>query len=247
MRYTKEIKIRIYKATNNQNACERFAEGHSRVLESYGIKQVTSSSKDWFKDNGVYLMMVESINGETIYGGTRIHIKNNTHLLPIESAIKDNAPQIHELVKSNYGKYCGELCGLWNDKIMSGSGLSALLIKAGVAKAGIFAYENLNLKSLYTLSAPWTIGMVQNLGFEIEESIGNKGKFEYPTPDLIATVLVLKDIKTLKKANYKERNDIFSLRKNPTQKRIEKGPKGIIEVEYDLIISSKEMIENINI
>lgn len=237
MSNTKEIRIRIYKATDNLAACQRFADGHANVLESYGIKKVTSSSTSWFYDNDVYIMMVESISGDKIYGGTRIHIKNKTFKLPLESAIENIDPKINDLLKFNEKAKTGELCGLWNSKIMSGSGLSTLLIKAGVAKAGIFAAEKLNLKSLYTLSAPWTIETVKTLGFVIEESIGNKGKFEYPTPDLIATILVLKDINTLKNANFQERIDILNLRKNPVQTRTENGPKGIMEVEYNLIIS----------
>jgi hypothetical protein len=241
MSETKEIKIRIYKATDNLDACQRFAYGHAAVLESYGIKKVTSSSTSWFYDKDVYLMMVESISGDIIYGGTRIHIKNNEFKLPLESAIEDMAPEINTLLKFDKNAKTGELCGLWNAKIMSGSGLSTLLIKAGVAKAGIFVAEKLNLKSLYTLSAPWTIGTVQTLGFVLEESVGNKGRFEYPTPDLIATVLVLKDIETLKNANYQERKDILSLRENPIQTRTENGPKGNMEVEYNLLVSVKEL------
>ena len=241
MNNTKEIKIRIYKATDNLAACQRFADGHAAVLESYGIKKVTSSNTSWFYDEDVYLMMVESISGDIIYGGTRIHIKNNEFKLPLESAVEDIAPEINTLLKFNKNAKTGELCGLWNAKIMSGSGLSTLLIKAGVAKAGIFAAEKLNLKSLYTLSAPWTISTVQTLGFVIEESVGNKGRFQYPTPDLIATILVLKDIDTLRNADYKERIDILSLRENPVQTRTENGPKGIMEVEYNLIISPIEL------
>lgn len=246
MALAKELKIRIYKATDNLIACERFAKGHAFVLESYGVKKVTSSSTNWFFDDDVYIMMVESISGNTIYGGTRIHIKNNNYKLPLESAIEYLDPNINKLLKFKKNAKTGELCGLWNAKIMSGSGLSNLLIKAGVAKAGLFIAEKLQLKSLYTLSAPWTISTVQSLGFIIEESVGKKGKFEYPTPDLIATVLVLKDIETLKFANKKDRTDILSLRENPIQKRVEKGPKGKMEIEYNLIIQNTEL-ENLNV
>ncbi|MBI2281836.1 MAG: hypothetical protein HYU68_14270, partial [Bacteroidetes bacterium] len=160
--------------------------------------------------------------------------------LPLESAISELDPHIHNLINSNVAYKTGELCGLWNTKDMSGNGLSAILIRTGVAKAGIFIAEKYNLKSLYTLSAPWTINMVKKIGFTVEESVGNKGEFAYPKPDLIATVLVLNDIYTLKNAIPQEKKDIFNLRENPIQKRTENGPKGTIEIEYNLTISAAE-------
>ena len=231
-----ELKIRIYRAIDNLSACERFAKGHEDVLLDYGIKKVTSSNTGWFSDPDVFVVMVESVSGDKLYGGARLHIKNKDYDLPIENAISVLDKNIHTLINPDFAFKTGELCGLWNTKILSGSGLSAILVRTGVAKAGIFIAEKYNLKSLYTLSAPWTIGMVKKMGFQVEESVGNKGEFAYPKPDLIATVLVLNDIYTLKNAIPEEKKDIFNLRENPVQKRIENGPKGIIEVEDDLVI-----------
>lgn len=233
-----EVKIRVYRATDNIAACQRFAKGHADVLLSYGIKQVTSSSNDWFTDPCVYVIIVESSNGEETYGGARLHIKNNNIKLPIELALEKLDAKISQLINSTLSFKTGELCGLWNKKDMSGSGLSAMLIRTGVAKAGIFIGEKYKLQSLYTLSAPWTKHMVEKIGFTMEESIGNKGTFEYPRPDLIATILVLKDIKTLEKALPDEKNNILGLREHPIQKRKENSPMGTIEVEYDLIMKT---------
>ncbi len=236
-----ELKIRIYKATDNPEACERFARGHENVLLDYGIKKVTSSGTSWFNDPDVFIVMVESVSGKELYGGARLHIKNKEHLLPIENAISKMDKRIHDLINPELAFKTGELCGLWNTKNISGNGLSAMLVRTGVAKAGIFIAEKYNLRSLYTLSAPWTIGMVKKIGFVVEESVGNKGEFAYPKPDLIATVLVLNDILTLKNAIQEEKEDIFNLRENPVQKRVENGPKGRIEVEYDLVIKNSLM------
>ncbi|MBK7666733.1 MAG: hypothetical protein IPJ32_04900 [Sphingobacteriaceae bacterium] len=221
-----ELKIRIYKAIDNLLACERFAKGHENVLLDYGIKKVTSSNTGWFNDPDVFIVMVESVSGDELFGGARLHIKNREHLLPIENAISALDKNIHKLINPDVAYKTGELCGLWNTKSISGNGLSAMLVRTGVAKAGIFIAEKYSLKSLYTLSAPWTIGMVKKIGFVVEESVGNKGEFAYPKPDLIATVLVLNDILTLKNAIPEEKKDIFNLRENPVQRRIENGPKG---------------------
>ncbi len=239
-----ELKIRIYKATDNLLACERFAKGHENVLLDYGIKKVTSSNTSWFNDPDVFIVMVESVSGDELFGGARLHIKNKEHNLPIENAISTLDENIHKLINPDFAFKTGELCGLWNTKNISGNGLSAMLVRTGVAKAGIFIAEKYNLKTLYTLSAPWTIGMVKKIGFTVEESVGNNGEFAYPKPDLIATVLVLNDIVTLKNAIPEEKKDIFNLRENPVQRRIENGPKGKIEVEYDLVI--KNDLYNLN-
>lgn len=245
MEVFKELKIRVYNTISNIDACKRFADGHTEILSSYGIKKVTSANTDWFYDSNVFLIMVESITGNEIYGGARLHIKNHNYKLPIESALENLDKNIQNLINEDVVNKTGELCGLWNTRNMSGTGLSAILIRTGIAKAGILIAEKLNLDSLYTLSAPWTINMVKNMGFVIEESIGDFGQFEYPNPDLIATVMVLKDIKTLKFATKDERNTILSLREKPHQKRLEEGPKGTIEIEYDLYLRiNKNVHEN---
>lgn len=243
MKILKELRIRVYKTTNNIDACRRFASGHSQVLTSYGIKKVTSAKTDWFDDSNVFLIMVESISGDVIYGGARLHIKNKGFKLPVEEAIEKLDDNIGNLINDSLINKTGELCGLWNTRDMSGTGLSAILIRSGIAKAGILIAEKLNLESLYTLSAPWTINMVKKMGFVIEDTVGDGGQFEYPNPDLIATVLVLKDINTLKLATKDERKTILSLREKPHQKRLEEGPKGAIEIEYDLFLDVHNAIK----
>ena len=240
MKKSNEVKIRIYRAINNTIACNRFAQGHSDVLNSYGIKKVTSANTSWFTDPDVYIIMVESKSGNEIYGGARFHLKNNEHRLPIEDALCDMDENILALVGEKNEFKTGELCGLWNSRNMSGSGLSILLTRVGVAKAGIIMANKLKLKAIFILCAPWTVKMVKNTGFQIEESVGNKGTFIYPNPDLIATLLIVKDIETLNKADATERKHILDLRINPNQKKIEHGPKGLIEVEYDLVIHKND-------
>jgi len=233
---SKEIKIRIYKATENLDSCKRFAKGHADVLKSYGIKKVTSANTEWFNDPGVYIIMVESLSGDKIYGGARLHLKNEKHLLPIEEALGNLDSKIFNLINQDGENKTGELCGLWNTKGMSGTGLSIILIRVGIARAGIFMANKLNLKSIHTLAAPWTIQMAKNVGFNIETSIGKQGTFIYPRPDLLATALIIKDLKNLNSAEENERQNIFDLRVKPKQVKFENGPKGKIEVEYDLLI-----------
>ncbi len=232
-----KIKIRIYKATENTDACQRFSKGHGDVLKSYNIKKVTSANTIWFDDPGVYLIVIESHSGDEVYGGARFHLKSSTYLLPVEEAIGEMDPSIFNLTDKGTGFKTGEMCGMWNKKNMTGNGMSVLLMRVGIAKCTMFLAEKHNINTVFAFCAPWTINMCENIGFTIEKSVGNNGQFFYPTPELIASVYSIKDLKTLKKATDLEREGIFDLRKNPVQKRTESGPKGLIVVEYDLIMN----------
>jgi hypothetical protein len=147
---------------------------------------------------------------------------------------------IYNLVNSYKGYGTGELCGLWTIRESAGLGLSVLLTDAGVAEAGIALARQLELKTLFVLCAPWTVGMAKNAGFVVEESVGERGTFPYPRPDLMATLLIIKDNERLENAKPEERERIYDLRRNPKQTKVEAGPKGKIEIQYDLFIQNEK-------
>lgn len=224
------LKVKLFRAIDDPESCKRFAHGHAKVLQDYGVSKVTSARHDWFDNPGVYVALVLSEDESEVYGGERVHIANEQYPLPIESAVGIVEPNIYPLVDS-YKKQgaTGELCGLWNAKSIAGKGVAILLTKIGVAIANI-----LKMDSLFVLCAPYTVAMCQNAGFEIETSIGNRGTFYYPKLDLIATSLVIKDLKTLPHADPVFRGQILSLINNPVSISTESGPKGTIEVQLDL-------------
>ena len=228
------LRIRAYRAIEDYASCAKFAEGHSNVLKSYGIKQVTSSNTDWFYNSGVYVIVLESTEDNKVYGGTRIHVANGYQPLPLEEALGNKDKKVDDLIKNASVDGTGELCGLWNAREVSGKGYSVLLTEGAIAEAGIVFAQQLKLNSLFVLCAPWTVDLVRKYGFIDETSIGNEGAFEYPTPDLIAKLLVIKNTETLEHANTKERERIFDLRKNTRQKRLEVGTKESVMIEYDL-------------
>ncbi|HET7818468.1 MAG TPA: hypothetical protein VFL70_04120 [Bacteroidia bacterium] len=232
------VRIRAFRAINDTLSCEKFAEGHRQVLISYGINQVTSSKLDWLSNPEVYVILVESLIDGEILGGTRIHVANHTHPLPMEEALGKMDEKVYTLVKQYSSRGTGELCGLWTTRETSGKGISILLTEAGVAEAGIALAQQLKLNSIFVLCAPWTVAMAKNAGFIIEDSVGDKGTFPYPKPDLLATLLTIHDIETLEAATPDERERIYDLRNNPKQIKIENGPKGILEIEYDLLVKT---------
>ncbi len=225
------LRIRAFRAVNDQGSCKMFAEGHAKVLLDYGVTKVTSSNNDWFFNPNVYVVLVLAEDGEVV-GGERIHMVHKDYPLPIENAITIVDKKVHPLVASYAQKgLTGELCGLWNSKSIAGRGVSVLLTKLGVALAKI-----LNMSSLFVLCAPYTVEMCQKAGFEIETSIGNNGTFIYPKLDLIATSLCIKDMADLKTADDAFKKQIFSFVENPIGSFIETGAKGEFNVDYDLAI-----------
>jgi hypothetical protein len=233
---TTQIKIQAFRAVNNPEACKLFYEGHQQVLADYGVKYVTSSNQSWFYDPGVYVILVKSLNGKETFGGARIHIAGSEPL-PIEGAIGEMDPRIYELTRGNSPEIkVAEMCGLWNTRNMAGTGLSVLLIKSCMAKAGVVIANQLKINIFFALCSPFTVQMIKDMGFSVEESIGDRGRFLYPNPELIATVMSLDDTEILVHAKTAVRKSIVDLRKKPRQRKIEEGPKGKLNIDYDLTI-----------
>lgn len=230
------IRIRAFRTTQDRESCEMFADGHEQVLRDFGVEKVTSAKKDWMDNPDVYVLVVESEDGKEVYGGSRIHVRNKDFPLPVETAVGEMDPAIYSFIEEDLKYGVGEMCALWNAKSVRGKGVSIMLTKASVAKAGAKIANLLSIGRLWVLCAPYTVGMVQSAGFEIVDELGDKGTFPYPRPDLPATVLRLKDTDELSKASNENREDIFDLRHSPIQDKVERGPKGEIIISYRLLI-----------
>ncbi len=86
--------------------------------------------------------------------------------------------------------------------------------------------------------APWTLRTAMKMGFKVLKTVGEKGAFSYPRPDLKATVVVLRDTDSLIEAREDERKAIIDLRNEPIQEREEEifTGKEVYKVNYDLFI-----------
>ncbi len=105
-----------------------------------------------------------------------------------------------------------------------------------LSRVGVSITKQLPVVSLFVLCAPITVKMGMRLGCTVEKTLGNNGLFYYPKDDLVATVMRLKDINDISLATPLEQEKILSLRDQPYQTVLEKGPKGEYFVTYDLII-----------
>lgn len=225
------FKIQAFRAIDNLRLCELFAEGHAKVLLDYGVTKVTSSSTAWFHNPSVYALIAENTQTGEIVGGVRIHVADGVHPLPIEEAISIVDMRVFDLIRQYIPNRTAELCGLWNAKSTAGYGMGSYFLM----RAGISVTTQLNLATLFALCAPHTLRISVEKGFQIETSIGNEGTFIYPKLDLIATSIMIRDTENLSVALPEERELILELRENPIITRMERGPKGEMEITYNLI------------
>ena len=230
------VTIRAFRAIDDPAACERFISGHRRVLEAHGVKKVTSSNNEWADNPSVFVVNVESEDKTKVYGGARIHASDGVNALPIELATGYLDKSIYDRVHSLRPEGTGELCGLWNSLEVAGLGIGSFF----ATRAATAIANQIGLKSLWGLCAPYTVRWAERLGSRIQYDIGNKGTFYYPKLDLVATVVLLEDSTTLETVRPYEREQMFDLRTNPIQVKQEAPPgkRNVVDIKYELKIAS---------
>ncbi len=226
------IKFRVFRAIDSMESCQRYVEGHMKVLKIFGITMITSANIEWFLDPNTYVIIVES-EDKKVLGGARLQIAHRETDLPIESAVSHLDSRMTELIHHHIPEGTGEICGLWNSREVAGMGVGSIFL----TRVGVAIADFLNLKTLFALCAPVTVSNAIKAGFEVETSIGNNGTLYYPKDDLLATVVILRDVKNLPTADPMEKEKIFSMRQNPHQIVIENTPKGEVEIEFNLSIA----------
>ncbi len=226
------VSIRAFRAIDDPDACDRFIQGHRRVLEAHGVKKVTSSTDAWAKNPAVFVVNVESEDKSKVYGGARVHVADGNNPLPIELATGYMDKRIYERVHENRAFGTGELCGLWNSLEVAGMGIGSFF----ATRAAVVLTEQIGIKTLWALCAPYTVRWAQRLGSRVQYDIGKEGTFYYPKLDLLATVVLLEDSETLEHAKPYERVKVYELRKIPNHIALEAPPgrKQEVEVRYEL-------------
>lgn len=234
-----KVKIRVVRAVSSPIETEKYIAGHFNVLESYGVTKVTSADRSWVHNPNVYLLLVESMDGENrILGGGRIQLRGSNFPLPLEGAILEKDARIVDYMKKYTDLEVAEYCGLWNSREVSGFGLGSIyLIRIGVAITSF-----LKLKSLMAFCSPYTVKNSQSVGFEIIHSLGDNGSFLYPKEGLVATIMEIQDVANLPHSIPVEKEYIDNLRNNPKQILLDESPKGLLEIHFDLNINDLTLI-----
>ncbi len=235
------LRIRAFRANDDPKTCAKFIEGHSKVLENHGIGKVTSSKNSWADSPAVFVIVVESQDGERRYGGARVHAADGKTVLPIEEATGYMDPNIYEIVKQRAINGTGELCGLWNSKEVAGLGVGSLF----PSRAAVVIANQIGLTTMFSLCSPATVRFNKWIGSEVLTTVGNNGTFYYPKLDLIATAVFLEDAVTLKNAHPREREKMLFLRNNLHYITEEKSPfkNVVVTVQYDLQVQGADVNE----
>ncbi|TDE18172.1 hypothetical protein [Dyadobacter psychrotolerans] len=223
-------RIKAYRAPDNVETSLRYADGHRKVLEAYGVKKVTSSSYDWLEDPNTYVIIVESEDGSRIFGGTRVQVRSPKLNMPMEGAIAKIDDTIYDYVNKIGDYNVAEFCGLFNSKEVAGYGIGSVYL----GRTAMAISSMVGIKYLMGLCSPITLVISQRIGFEVLTDLGNNGTFYYPKEGLIATSLIARDLINLPLATPEEQEKIFSLRENPQQTVTENGRRGELTIIYDI-------------
>jgi hypothetical protein len=224
------IYFTAFRPFGNTLLTEKYIDGHKKVLEVYGVTKVTSMDTSWVDDPNTVVIHVESETGKVL-GGGRIQVTGQ-HPLPIEGAVGEIDDRIYGIIESHALTSTGEFCGLWNSREIAGYGIGSVFL----GRVGISLISQLRLGSLFALCSPATLKPCLNIGFRVFKEIGNEGTFYYPKEDLVATCLIVPDPSELSHASEEDRKRIISLRENPIQIVSELGPRGPIEISYNLAL-----------
>lgn len=230
------IKIRVFRAVNELDTCQKYLKGHMQVLIDYNVMKVTSYNPTWTSNPSVYVLIAELESTGEMVGGIRVEITKGDIPLPIETAIGNLDNKIYDVVEK-YGIEggVGELCGLWNSKDVKGYGISFFLTRAAIS-----IINQINFKTLIGICAEYTLKMFSDVGFVIDRSLGNNGEFCYPDERYITRALGILNAETLASADPYDKKIMLDLRENPCQVRLENGSRGEVEVKYNLIVKDAD-------
>ena len=230
-----KLVIKAFRAVSDVDSCHRYVEGHSKVLRIFGIAMITSAKLLWMEDPDTYVVVVESEDGEKVFGGARIQVAKGNLPLPIEDAVTKFDQNVHLFVRERIAEGTGELCGLWNSREVAGLGIGSIYL----SRIGVALAMQLKLNSLFALCAPATVKNSNRVGFVVDERMGNQGTFYYPKEGLVATAVINSDVQVLSNADPGERMKIFELNEKPVQIANEISPRGKeLLLDYNLLIKS---------
>lgn len=227
------LSFKAFRAPDEPELCAEFLRQHRKVLEDYGISNVTTNTASWTSDPDTFVIVAISSRSGMI-GGVRIEVDKPNRHLPIHEALFGLDPNIQGTLERLRFSGNAEVCGLWNANRYSSKGLPSLLAFAAVSVA-----NQIGIRSMVCLVAHYTLRHALKAGFTIIENLGDGGTFTYPIPSIKAIAMIIPDVTTLAHANSVHRQSLLSLRLRPNQKRVDLIGGELIELDYQLCICGK--------
>ncbi len=238
MSKTQEYNVFAFRAIDEPELCEQYIDGHVKVLTDYGITNVTTNNNLWAKNPNIYCVVAQDNQSKVLVGGVRIQIADGIHPLPVEEAVGKMDGTIYSKVTHyalNGG--IGESCGLWISKKVKNLGISRYLMWASISSA-----IQLNFSTMLGICAGYTLKLFGEIGFVIDESLGNHGDFPYPNSNYIAHVIGILNAITIETAAQSDKDVMLSLRDTPNQTRIEINRGFKSTISYQLVYDNVSQV-----
>lgn len=227
------LTIKAFRATEDPGSCMAFLKGHRKVLEDFGISNVTTNTEQWTNDPDTYVLIaLSSRNG--LVGGVRVEVGKRERKLPMEDALFKLDPEIRTVLDGLVPAGTGEVCGLWNANTYSAKGLPTILAFAAVSLA-----NQIGLQSMVCLVAHYTLRHALKVGFTVMEELGDGGTFSYPIPSIKAIAMVMPDAIGLNSTMPPFRQQLLSLRLRPEQQRIQVLGGEVTTLDYQLCLNGR--------
>lgn len=232
------VRIRAFRAIDYPDDCDRFIEGHTRVLTSVGVVSEghapTSMLSTWKFNPAAFVILCESMDGKKALAGARIHALGGNQELPWIEGTADIDPKNAGYVEQLAPLGTGELCGMWNSIEVANMGFAVVYI----IRSAVSVFTQLGLNTMWALCSPYSARIASKFGFNVYEKVGDKGLFWYPTEKMVATTTLLMDSVSLEDAEEFERSRILDLRQYPSQTVLEDHRNHQVEIAYELEIAN---------
>ena len=179
-----EAILLVSRANQDPTLCKRLLDGHRRVLEAYGIKNLSSFRTDWFRRDDVLVIAVLSGDGERVLAGARLQPGLVANDFPLHQAVGLKDPEVGNFLERIIPEGAYEMNALWNSIELAGMGMgSEFLIQVAMA-----AMPLIEAKHLVALTSPVTRRWREKHGWHLRGELGDEGYFVYPKDTLKATV-----------------------------------------------------------
>lgn len=228
-----EAIVLVSRASHDQRLCKRLLEGHKRVLEAYGIKNLSSFRTDWFRRDDVLVIAVLSPDGERVLAGARLQPGLVANDFPLHQAVGHMDPNVGSFLDGIIPEKAYELNALWNSIELAGMGLgSEFLIQVAMAALPI-----LEAKHLIALTSPVTRRWREKHGWRLRNDLGDSGYFVYPKDSLRATIEHFVNPDYHNDVDPTVRELMTSIRNRPEDVTTHvHGPKGQLTIRLNLTI-----------
>ena len=224
-----KITIRAFRSAVDRESTIRYVIGHTRVLDEIGVYTALGLDYSWCTDPRSVVVIAEHADMGVV-GGVRLQTAVPGAALSMERMLQGLDPGIRSSLSLLEPLGNAEICGLWNAQAFAGRGIPVLLTAAAISIA-----PTLNLRSIVSISASYSMDYLISCGFKPMRNLGVEGSFNFPVPGIESYAMLNTDLCAMQEARPEHRQRILSLRAVPDQFRSE-SPKGkALLVRYALM------------